>query len=166
MLASIGEVRLSRQADTGRYMTKHFICLLLAGSMASGISASVSITQAKEASNASEADVRWFAGRWAVGPADVAGYETITGSADCLKAAEIAVIAPGQIRRTVKLRNGEIHAAEFTVKRFGGNFPWWPDGGAAAPVARKSGDDTFLLARTLNGRADWQNALKHTRCSK
>jgi hypothetical protein len=116
--------------------------------------------------DASEQEARWFTGKWAVGPADVAGFETIAGGGDCAAAVDIAATGPATIRRSVRLRNGEISASEFTVKSFNGNFPWWSKDGTAGPVAKRTGADSFVLATTRNGRADWVNALKHTRCPR
>lgn len=114
--------------------------------------------------NATEQDIRWFAGKWATGPADVPGFETIAEAPDCKAAVEIAATGPATIRRTVRLRNGELRSNEFTVKSFNGNFPWWSKDGIGGPVAKRTATDSFVLATTRTGKADWPNALKHTRC--
>lgn len=116
--------------------------------------------------DASPEDTAWFAGQWATGPADIPGYETMAAAPDCSRAVTIHVIRDNVIARETRLRNGSLHRAEFSVKRFGQNFPWWPtDSTASAPVARRTGNDVFLLARTGDmGRADWERALQHTRC--
>ncbi len=115
---------------------------------------------------ASAEDTAWFAGQWATGPADIPGYETMAAAPDCSRPVTIHVIRDNVIARETRLRNGSLHRAEFSVKRFGQNFPWWPaDSTASAPVARRTGNDVFLLARTGDmGRADWDRALQHTRC--
>jgi len=119
---------------------------------------------AAQAPDASPADISFFAGRWATGPADVEGFETIYPKGpDCSKAVEIVKEGGAKIRRIVILRNGVRHEASFTVKRFGVNFPWWTDAGAA-PVARRIDANTFILAATRVGKADWARAIKHTRC--
>ena len=139
--------------------TVRFIVL----SAIAGLFASPALAQAP---NATEQEVRWFAGKWAVGPADAPGFETIAGAADCASAVTIAVTGSATIKRTVRLRNGELHASKFTVKSFNGNFPWWNKDGMGGPVAKRTGADSFVLATTRNGKADWPNALKHTRCPK
>lgn len=116
--------------------------------------------------NASAQESRWFAGKWATGPADVPGFETIAEPADCKTAVDITTTGPATIRRTVRLRNGELRSNEFTVKSFNGNFPWWSKDGIGGPVAKRMGADSFILATTRNGKADWPNALKHTRCPR
>jgi hypothetical protein len=119
---------------------------------------------AAEVPDASAADVSFFAGRWATGPADVEGFETIHPKGpDCSKAVEIVKEDGAKIRRIVILRDGVRHEATFTVKRFGANFPWWTDVGPA-PVARRIDANTFILAATRVGKADWAGAIKHTRC--
>jgi hypothetical protein len=51
----------------------------------------------------------------------------------------------------------------FTVKKFGGNFPWWTEGGGSV-VARRISEDSFDLASVgPMGKADWTRALRHTR---
>jgi hypothetical protein len=119
---------------------------------------------AAEVPDASAADVSFFAGRWATGPADREGFETIYPKGpDCSKTVEIVKEGGAKIRRIVILRNGVRHEATFTVKRFGVNFPWWTDAGPA-PVARRIDANTFILAATRVGKADWAGAIKHTRC--
>lgn len=132
----------------------------------SGIACFFASPALAEAPNAGEHEVRWFAGKWAVGPADVPGFETIAGAADCASAIDIAVTGPATIKRTAMLRNGTLRSHEFTVKSFNGNFPWWNKDGMGGPVAKRTGADSFMLATTRNGKADWPNALKHTRCPK
>jgi hypothetical protein len=114
---------------------------------------------------ASPEQVRWFAGDWRVGPADVEGLETISGGGTCSDAAEIRITGQGKLQRTVRRKNGAKTTVEFEVKYFGGNFPWWPVDGHSAVVARKIDANSFVLASTNPvGRADWNNGLKHTRC--
>ncbi len=112
--------------------------------------------------NATEQDARWFAGKWATGPADAP--EFVVEAADCKAAVEIVPTGPATIRRTVRLRNAQSRSSEFTVKTFNGNFPWWSKDGIGGPVAKRTGTDSFVLAATRNGKADWSNALKHIRC--
>lgn len=116
--------------------------------------------------DASPEDTAWFAGQWATGPADVPGHDTLGPTPDCSRAVTIRVVKGNVIVRETRLKDGSLHSAEFSVKHFGQNFPWWPtDGGFGGPVAKRTGDDVFLLARTGEmGRADWNNALQHTRC--
>lgn len=124
----------------------------------------VSVAQANTP-DASASETAWFAGNWATGPADVPGFDTIGPAPDCSRAVTIRVVKGNVIVRETRLRNGSLHSAEFAVKHFGQNFPWWPTDGAPGPVAKRTGDDVFLLARTGNmGKADWDNALQHTRC--
>ncbi len=130
----------------------------------SGIVGLSALSANAEVPNAAEQDVRWFVGKWAVGPADAPGFETIAGGADCKAAIDIAATGPATIRRTVRMRNGALRSSEFTVKSFSGNFPWWSRDGLGGPVAKRTGADSFVLASTRNGKADWPNALKHTRC--
>ncbi len=130
----------------------------------SGIVSLSALSAIAEIPNATEQEVRWFVGKWAVGAADVPGFETIAGAGDCKAAVDIAVMGPATIRRVVRLRNGELRFNEFTVKSFSGNFPWWSKDGIGGPVAKRTGADSFVLAATRSGKADWRNALKHTRC--
>lgn len=134
---------------------------LIAASWITGFLAVPAFAQARDAT---EQEVHSFAGRWAVSPADASGFETIAGGADCAAAVTIATTGPATIRRTVRLRSGDLRANEFTVKSFAGNFPWWSKDGAGGPVAKLTGADSFVLAPTRNGKADWANALKHSRC--
>lgn len=115
--------------------------------------------------NARDSDVAWFVGVWAVGAADRAGFGTIAGGPDC-NGRTVRIVRAGatSITRISTLKSGERHEATFEVKDFRGSFPWWPVGDIGGPVARKAGADAFLLARTVNGKADWNNALKHIRC--
>ncbi|MFN3892864.1 MAG: hypothetical protein ACK4MV_20900 [Beijerinckiaceae bacterium] len=115
--------------------------------------------------DANEAEVDFFIGRWAVGPADAPGFETITGAPDCARASVVIERAGASgVRRVSTLRDGGRQAVEFDVKSFGGNFPFWVKGGAGGPVARRLDADAFLLASVRDGRADWTGALKHVRC--
>lgn len=116
--------------------------------------------------NAPIRELQWFAGRWATGPADVPGYKTITpGTPDCSKAVSIRIGADGILHRTVTLRNGSVIDAGFNVKKFGGNYPWWPTGDGPGAVAKRIDENTFVLAATgMMGKADWKNAIKHMRC--
>ncbi len=127
--------------------------------------ASLSTAAYANTQDASASEAAWFAGSWATGPADVEGHETIGPKPDCSRAVSIRVVKDNIIVRETRLKDGSPHSVEFAVKHFGSNFPWWPtDGGPNAPVAKRTGDDTFVLARTNMGRADWNNALQHTRC--
>ena len=117
-----------------------------------------------EVPDATEQEVRWFVGKWATGPADVPGFETIAGGADCKAAIDISARGAATIQRTVRLRDGALRTNEFRVKSFKGNFPWWSKDGIGGPVAKRTGEDSFILATTRNGKADWSGALKHTRC--
>ena len=115
--------------------------------------------------DANEAEVAFFIGRWAVGPADAPGFETITGAPDCARASvDIEHVGASGVRRVSTLRDGRRQAVEFEIKSFGGNFPFWVKGGAGGPVARRLDADAFLLASVRDGRADWAGALKHVRC--
>jgi hypothetical protein len=115
--------------------------------------------------DAADADVAFFAGRWAVGPADAPGFDTIHGGPDCARASVVIERTGGSsLRRISTLRNGARHEVEFDVKSFGGNFPFWMKGGAGGPVARRLDANSFLLATLRDGRADWGGALKHIRC--
>ncbi len=116
--------------------------------------------------NAQDSDVAWFVGVWAVGAADRAGFETIAGGPDC-NGRKVRIVRAGaaSITRISRLKNGQQHEATFEVKDFRGNFPWWPVGDMGGPVARKAGADAFLLAPTVSGKADWNNALMHIRCN-
>jgi hypothetical protein len=117
-----------------------------------------------EAPDAAAQEVRWFVGKWATGPADVPGFETIAGNPDCKTAVDISATGPATIQRTARLRDGTSHTSEFRVKSFNGNFPWWSKDGIGGPVAKRTGADSFVLATTRNGKADWAGARKHTRC--
>lgn len=130
----------------------------------SGIAGILTLPAKAELPNAAEREVRWFAGKWAVGPADIPGFETIAGTTDCKTAVDISTTGPATIRRAVRLRNGELRSNEFTVKSFNGNFPWWSKDGIGGPVAKRTGANSFVLAATRNSKADWPNALQHTRC--
>lgn len=112
---------------------------------------------------AREAD--FFVGRWATGPSPVDGFETLPATPpSCDRPVEIRRIGPDRIERQVRGRDGRPTTSTFTVKRFAGNFPWWPSGGGAAPVARRVDQDVFDLAPTRLGRADWSQAIRHQRC--
>ncbi|MDP2228749.1 MAG: hypothetical protein Q8J78_14865 [Moraxellaceae bacterium] len=114
---------------------------------------------------ASAADMKWFEGRWATVPADVPGMETLApATADCTHAVTLRQTGASTLMRVSTLRNGEAHTAEFEIKTFAGNYPWWPLDDGPAPVAKRIGDNAFVLARTQMGRADWANALQHIRC--
>jgi hypothetical protein len=121
-------------------------------------------TAVADTPDATPQEAAWFSGKWAVGPADVPGFETIAGGGDCSRAIEIKTTGPVTLQRIVTRRNGERHTAEFTVKSFRGNYPWWPRQGGDAVIAKRIAADTFVLASTRTGRADWDSALQHTRC--
>lgn len=124
------------------------------------------VTTAHAAVREATADeTAWFAGQWATSPADVPGYETTGSAPDCSRAVTIRAIKDNVIVRETRLKDGSLHSAEFAVKQIGQNFPWWPTDGGSSSVAKRTGDDVFLLARTGEmGRADWNKALQHTRC--
>jgi hypothetical protein len=142
-------------------MAANLLSRLLSATVAIGLCTGAAIADTPDAS---PQDVAWFAGKWAVGPADVPGFETIAGGGDCSRVAEIKTTGPLTLQRIVTHRNGERHIAEFTVKSFRGNYPWWPKNGDDGLIARKIAADTFILASTQIGIADWDSALKHTRC--
>lgn len=138
---------------------------LIAGLIAlSGIAGFPAGVARAEVPDAMLQDVRWFVGKWAVGAADMAGFETIAGAPDCKAAIDIVEIGPASIRRIVRLKSGEVRSNDFTVKSFGGNFPWWSKDGTGGPVAKRIDADSFVLATTRSGKADWANGLKHKRC--
>ncbi len=112
--------------------------------------------------DASTEESRWFAGEWTVTPAPVEGFDDIASATistvriDHLGAARIARRSPSDSGRPSV-------TVEFTVKKVGGNFPWWPAQGPAV-VTRKVTEDSFDLATVGSmGRADWSRALRHTR---
>lgn len=114
---------------------------------------------------ASADDVAFFVGDWATGPAPVDGYETIPAAPpDCTLPVRIEADEDGGIVRTVRRRDGAAHSAAFRVMRFAGNYPWRSDDGGPAPVARKIDEQSFDLAPTMTGRADWSRAIRHQRC--
>lgn len=114
---------------------------------------------------ASAAELAWFEGRWATGPADVPGHDTIAAEApDCQRAVSIRRSGQDRLERSTTLRDGSTHIAEFEIRKFGGNYPWWPVSGQPGPVAKRTGDNVFVLAPTDMGRAQWDRALQHTRC--
>lgn len=144
----------------GTRITVLFLSGLLAMAVVAGLSAG---TTRADTPDAAPQDAAWFAGKWAVGPADKPGFETIAGGGDCSRAVEIKMTGPVTLQRIVT-RGGNRHVADFTVKSFRGNYPWWPRLGGDAAVAKRIAGDTFVLASTRIGKADWDNALKHTRC--
>jgi hypothetical protein len=129
-----------------------------------GTALSAVLALAADVVDASPKDVEWFVGKWAVGAADMPGYTTAFGAPDCTKAVvEIVRVGKSTIRR-IRVVNGQPSQADFDVKYFNGNFPWWVSGDIGGPIARRTGEDVFLLATSRNGRADWDNALQHSRC--
>jgi len=141
-------------------MTEHSLSRPLALAVVAILCAAVARADTPDAA---PQDAAWFAGKWAVGPADRPGFETIVGGGDCARAVEIRMTGPVALQRIVT-RSGKRYVADFTVKSFGGNYPWWPSQDGDAVIAKKVADDTFVLASTRIGKADWDNALKHTRC--
>lgn len=118
-----------------------------------------------EPAAADEAELTYFLGRWATEPAERPGFETIIArGADCERPVEIVSTSPGSIVRSVPRRDGSRPMARFSVKRFGRDFPWWPEPTGPGLVARKLDDGGFLLAGLVAGRADWNNAIRHRRC--
>ncbi|GAB1487926.1 hypothetical protein MASR2M8_03680 [Opitutaceae bacterium] len=134
--------------------TSGFLALLFA--------ALVPVWSAAQIADASESEAAWFAGEWSVAPADVDDYETIA-SAEPTQV-RIQHLGGARIERTSPARAGrEAVTTVFTVKRLAGNFPWWADGRGSV-VTRKVSDDSFDLASVgPMGRADWSQALRHTR---
>lgn len=142
-------------------MAVNILSRLLSATVVIGVCVSAAIADTPDAS---PQDAAWFAGKWAVGHADVPGFETIVGGGDCSRTVDIKTTGPATLQRIVTRRNGQRHTVEFTVKKFRGNYPWWPKNGKDALVAKKIKNDTFVLASTRIGKADWDRALKHTRC--
>lgn len=134
------------------------IPLALAAALLSGALAMAAIA------DADTQEVAFFIGRWATAPSDQPGFETLAPPPDCGRAVEIVTDGGSLITRTATLRSGERRSTRFTVKALGGTFPWWPESGAPALVARRLDADSFILARTFSGKADWDQAIKHTRC--
>ena len=66
--------------------------------------------------------------------------------------------------RISTLWNGATAEVEFDVRSFDGKYPWWSANGGANLVARQVDENTFDLAGVgPMGKADWNNALRHTR---
>lgn len=115
-----------------------------------------------QAGEASPAETVWFAGEWAVEPAPVEGYDTIVAKA--YPDVQIEHRGGTRIVRVSTLRNGAKAEVEFDVRSFGGKYPWWSANGGANLVARRVDENTFDLAGVgPMGKADWDNALRHTR---
>lgn len=115
-----------------------------------------------QAGEASPEETVWFAGEWAVAIAPVEGYDTIVAKA--YPNVQIEHREGTRIARISTLRNGEKVEVEFDVRSFGGKYPWWSANGGANLVARRVDENTFDLASVSPmGKADWDNALRHTR---
>lgn len=112
--------------------------------------------------DASADETAWFAGEWTVTPAPVDGFEDIV--AEPSGAVRIEHLGGARLVRHSPERNGRAAvSAAFTVKKFGGNYPWWSEGGGSV-VARKVSENSFDLASVgPMGKADWARALRHTR---
>jgi hypothetical protein len=112
--------------------------------------------------DASADETAWFAGEWTVTPVPVDGFETI--AVEPPDTVRIEHDGGARIVRHTPERRGRPAASvAFTVKKLGGNFPWWSEGGGGA-VARKVSENSFDLARVgPMGKADWTRALRHTR---
>lgn len=107
----------------------------------------------------------FFAGRWATGPAPADRFETLsTRTPDCARAVRIEAGPSNEVVRSVTRGDGTKSTARFRVMQFAGNHPWWPVEGGPGPVARKVDADSFDLAPTQVGRADWARAIRHYRC--
>lgn len=142
--------------------SRHFTWAGAAGCLA--ICAVTGVARAQPV-QAGDAEIAYFVGRWATGPAERAGMETIVArGATCDAPVEVAPSGPGRIVRSVQRRDGGRTSVAFSVKRFGGNFPWWPEQPGPGIVARRLDDGGFLLAGLVAGRADWDNAIRHRRC--
>ncbi|WP_312163839.1 hypothetical protein [Phenylobacterium sp.] len=118
-----------------------------------------------QAAPAAEADVAFFVGRWATGPAPVEGYDTIALDAPaCERPVEIIAAGQGLIRRLPSASAAPQDGPTFKVMHIAGRFAWWPTDGGGGPVARRAGPDAFDLAPTHVGQADWGRAIRHRRC--
>ncbi len=125
------------------------------------VAALLPTTAAADTPAATPEEVAFFLGRWATGPAPVEGFETFAAEApSCERAVEISAAGDGLIARTA--HGGA--SATFRVMRIAGRFPWWPVDGGPAPVARRAEGETFDLAPTQMGQADWSRAIRHERC--
>lgn len=113
--------------------------------------------------DASAEETAWFAGGWTVAPAPVEGFEDIT--AEPPGTVRIEHAGGARLVRHSPEKNGRpAMSVAFTVKKLGGNFPWWPPAGGPGAVARRVSADSFDLATVgPMGRADWSRALRHTR---
>lgn len=108
-------------------------------------------------------EAAWFAGEWAVTLAPVEGFDDVV--ANSITTVRIEHRGGAAVVRHSPERNGRSAASvAFTVKKLGATFPWWPEDGGPAAVARKVSEDSFDLATVgAMGRADWSRALRHTR---
>ena len=108
-------------------------------------------------------ETAWFVGEWTVTPAPVEGFETIAAEPPgtvCIEHDGGAKI----VRHSPTKDGRPAVRVEFTVKKLGRSFPWWPKAGGPGAVARRVSDDSFDLASIGRvGRADWSRALRHTR---
>lgn len=112
--------------------------------------------------DASADETAWFAGEWTVAPAPVEGFADIV--AEPQGTVRIEHAGGSRLVRHSSERNGRAAVSvTFTVKKFGGNYPWWSEGGGSA-VARRVSENSFDLASVgPMGKADWARALRHTR---
>ncbi|HRI83422.1 MAG TPA: hypothetical protein PLF88_13345 [Opitutaceae bacterium] len=113
--------------------------------------------------HASAEDAAWFAGEWGVAPVPVEGFEDIATTPPTT--VRIEHTGDSRLVRHSPERDGRPAASvAFTVKTFGGNFPWWPETGGSGAVARRVSETSFDLASVgPMGKADWSRALRHTR---
>lgn len=117
---------------------------------------------AAKAGEATESETAWFAGEWAVTPAPVEGFDTI--GAKEYPHVQIEHRGGTLVARISTLRNGGQAEVEFNVRSFRGKYPWWSANGGANLVARRVDENTFDLANVgPMGKADWNDALRHTR---
>ncbi len=116
--------------------------------------------------DATAEEVAWFVGAWAPSVAEIPGGG-LGGNVDCSNTINISVLDGARIKRTSQGEGGKIQAAIFTIKSFGDHFPWWGVGeGGGDYVARRVLGDAFDLASVdAWGRADWDGAIRYTRCS-
>lgn len=113
--------------------------------------------------DASSEETAWFAGDWIVTRAPVEGFEDIVSNP--IATVRIEHLGEARIvRHSPPRQKNPAVAAEFTVRQFGKNMPWWSATGGANLVARRVDENTFDLAGVgPMGRAEWDRALRHTR---
>lgn len=112
--------------------------------------------------DASADETAWFAGEWTVASVPVEAFEDIV--AESQGTVRIEHLDGARLVRHSPERNGRAAvSATFTVKKIGGNYPWWSESGGSV-VARKVSENSFDLAGVgPMGKADWARALRHTR---